>query len=393
MEMGKIQDLIKRLDDNEFKTPISVDEDYLYYEDLKDKYAKILSYFSEAEDKKFLQELNEIKDNVLNAIQDYYTGELKNACDKIEKLVKKFEKNGLIVDDVDSHFIFKWTISEQGIRKGRNISQVDLYKARIGDGVESFKASDMIHIPFNKRGLVATQRFSIAGLPCMYLATSTYCCWKELGMPSDNKFNVSYVKLKNIKLFNLAVNLNFLKDEKIKETDFSDFPITPDTFLKEYFKLWLLNLACSYTVKERYRNFKSEYIVPQLIMLALKKNDIDGVVYCSRKIDEQPSSLWLMPKNLNVAIIGKYDKEKCEKILLKNNMCITDSVNYNEFKQLNPKGKIKKRTKSSDIFVNKINGVQIAGKHYPYDYTKFYDFEEYIKSLAEKRRNQSICHN
>ena len=179
---------------------------------------------------------------------------------------------------MDSHFIFKWIISEQGVRKEENIRQVNLYKARIGEGVESFKAADMVHIPFNKRGLITTQRFSIAGLPCMYLATSTYCCWKELGMPADNKFNVSYVKLENIKLFNLAVNLNFLKDEKIKETNFNDYSITSDSFLKEYFMLWMLNLACSYTVKEKNRNFKSEYIVPQLIMLALKRNDIDGVI-------------------------------------------------------------------------------------------------------------------
>ena len=71
MKMNEIQDLIKKLDDNEFKTPVSVDEDYLYYEDLKDKYVKILLHFGEAKDKKFLEELNEIKENVLTAIQDY----------------------------------------------------------------------------------------------------------------------------------------------------------------------------------------------------------------------------------------------------------------------------------------------------------------------------------
>ena len=382
MKMNEIQDLIKKLDDHEFKTPVSVDEDYLYYEDLKDKYVKILLHFGEAKDKKFLEELNEIKENVLTAIQDYYTGNLKDACEKIEKIVERLKRRKLIVDDVDSHFIFKWIISEQGVRKEENIRQVNLYKARIGEGVESFKAADMVHIPFNKRGLITTQRFSIAGLPCMYLATSTYCCWKELGMPADNKFNVSYVKLENIKLFNLAVNLNFLKDEKIKETNFNDYSITSDSFLKEYFMLWMLNLACSYTVKEKNRNFKSEYIVPQLIMLALKRNDIDGVIYCSRRIDEEPSNLWLMPKNLNVAIIGKYEKEECEKIPLKNHMHITDSVNYNEFKQLNSKVIKKKDDANSDIWTDRLNGVQIAGEYHPYFETEFYNFEEYIKTLG-----------
>lgn len=376
-KMGGIKEIISELDDSIFKTPVSVDEDYLYYENLKEKYEEILRNFNGIEDEKFFQELKSIKENVLDAIQSYYSGELEQASENIEKIVREFEEDDLIVDDVNSHFIFKWIIAEQKIRKGNNGRQVDLYKARIAEGVNSFDAEDMIHIPFNKRGFVPTQRFSIAGVPCMYIATSSYCCWKELGMPPDNKFNVSHVTLKNLKLFNLAVNLKFLKGAIAAPLGFEDYQITIDEFIKKYFKLWILNFACSYTVKEKDRGFKSEYIVPQLVMLALKKNNIDGVVYCSRRIEETVSNLWANPKNLNVAIIEKYEG-KNDNIPLKKYVDITKSVNFSEFKQLPKERGFKSNEK---YYENIYNLIHLAGKNQRYYDTDFYWFEEHIKQL------------
>lgn len=392
--MDRIKEIISELDDSIFKTPVSVDEDYLYYENLKEKYEEILRKFNGIEDEKFFQELNSIKENVLDAIQNYYSGELEQACEHIEKIVTEFVEDDLIVDDVNSHFIFKWIAEEQKIHKGNNGKPIDLYKARIAEGIDSFDAEDMIHIPFKKRGLVPTQRFSIAGVPCMYLATSSYCCWKELGMPPDNMFNVSHVTLEKLRLFNLAVNLRFLKAAIIKNVDFSECSITLNEFLKDYFKLWMLNFACSYIVKEEGRAFKSEYIVPQLVMLALKKNNIDGVVHCSRKIEETVSNLWANPKNLNVAIIGKYEKEKGDDIFLKDYISITNSVNYNEFKQLNLKGMSPKYNKNLDWLPNQINFIQLAGDTYSYSNTDFYYFEAYIKFLAQKKmKGERECQN
>ena len=63
-------------------------------------------------------------------------------------------------------------------------------------------------------------------------------------------------------------------------------------------------------------------------------------------------------------------------------MHITDSVNYNEFKQLNSKVIKKKDDANSDIWTDRLNGVQIAGEYHPYFETEFYNFEEYIKTLG-----------
>ena len=46
-----------------------------------------------------------------------------------------------------------------------------LYRARIGT-LESFRKDEIFHVPFHLRHLVATQRYSIPGLPCLYLGGS-----------------------------------------------------------------------------------------------------------------------------------------------------------------------------------------------------------------------------
>ena len=69
-----------------------------------------------------------------------------------------------------------------------------LYRVRsdrtaASDGEISRK--DMFHVPFEKRRLVQNQRYSIAGLPCLYLGSSIWICWEELGRPSLDSLSIS----------------------------------------------------------------------------------------------------------------------------------------------------------------------------------------------------------
>jgi hypothetical protein len=50
---------------------------------------------------------------------------------------------------------------------------------------------DIFHVPFEKRRLVGNQRYSITGLPCLYLGSSLWICWEELGRPPLNSLWVS----------------------------------------------------------------------------------------------------------------------------------------------------------------------------------------------------------
>jgi len=46
---------------------------------------------------------------------------------------------------------------------------------------------DIFHVPFQNRHRVGNQRYSIAGLPCLYLGSSIWICWEELNRPELNQ--------------------------------------------------------------------------------------------------------------------------------------------------------------------------------------------------------------
>lgn len=54
------------------------------------------------------------------------------------------------------------------------------FRARTHSGNGKFTYEDMFHIPFDKRGIVKTQRYSFPGYPCLYVGATTYACWEEL---------------------------------------------------------------------------------------------------------------------------------------------------------------------------------------------------------------------
>lgn len=112
------------------------------------------------------------------------------------------------------------------------------------------KAEDLFHIPFNQRAIIKTQRFSAPGYPCLYLGTSIYGCWEEMGRP----------------LFDLCMTsrLELLKDQlflfRLVFPERCCFEINETTLLK-----LPLILACMVNVEDKEAIFKPEYIIPQLV--------------------------------------------------------------------------------------------------------------------------------
>jgi hypothetical protein len=66
-----------------------------------------------------------------------------------------------------------------------------LYRMRVeSQPGASFTKGDLFHIPFQLRHKVTRQRYSIPGLPCLYLGGSLYICWEELRRPSFESIHV-----------------------------------------------------------------------------------------------------------------------------------------------------------------------------------------------------------
>lgn len=166
-----------------------------------------------------------------------------------------------------------------------------LYRMRSIEGKNRISRGEMFHIPFNNIDNVPPHRYSVPGFPCLYLCSSLYCCWEELGRPDLNSCMFSLFS--NTKYF-LLLDLRFPSREKW---------ITDYSKLIPFFKVII---ASRVIVKKQMNPFKPEYIIPQLITeyiiennthLSADENDfrICGICYTSSRYNndfEYPLSVF-----------------------------------------------------------------------------------------------------
>lgn len=291
--------------------PYVVEKDEDYYKDLTERYKLLYDTAKKAgADKESLKIIKKYSKRIEKSISLYYDGNVVKAHTMIRKLVKGCEKNSLAVNTLINSEAFP------GI-KG---TEIQFFRARLSDDANAFKAKDMLHLPLSMRGKTGNYRFSIPGIPSLYLGNSSYACWIELGCPPEYKFNVAPVVLDgNQKIFNLAVmsrnwsRLDELEDKKVYC----------------WLKLLILMIATSYVVKENGRIFKSEYIVSQSIMLACKELGYDGVAYFSKRVSDEIFAY----AAINLALFTPYQNDKKYSIVCEH-IKIDDSFNYSMYKQL-----------------------------------------------------------
>ena len=84
------------------------------------------------------------------------------------------------------HLLFKIKLSS--IKSNTNF-----YRARDNNTGFLYTKEEMFHIPYELRHKVTNQRYSVSGLPCLYLGSSTYLCWEELERPDYLKCNFVYL--------------------------------------------------------------------------------------------------------------------------------------------------------------------------------------------------------
>ncbi|WHY20094.1 hypothetical protein QNH28_03470 [Paenibacillus sp. G2S3] len=170
---------------------------------------------------------------------------------------------------------------------GQN-GQPTLYKMRTG-GNTNYSADEMFHIPFEKRGLVKTNRYSIPGLPCVYLGNTPLICWEELGRPDLNNVQTSlFAPKEDIRYIDLSANPAFVRDylKSVFTKNYGDPSATePLSSLNTYLQIWPLIFVCSICVRQVNDAFKPEYIIPQMLLQWVRKSNYDGIAYFSTKID------------------------------------------------------------------------------------------------------------
>lgn len=178
----------------------------------------------------------QVCERIREIVRSQYKGLHSQAFKKLSNLLSGTEK----LESLKKFF----SISSQ-LKAGNS-----LYRARVHQICVKFIHKDMFHIPFDKRGLVKTHRYSFPGYPCLYMGESVYTCWEEMHRTDFDLCMIS--RLENIEDLNLLDMRIPTKEEYNRNTD-------------AVLRRFPLLIACMTVVKNMDDVFKPEYIIPQLL--------------------------------------------------------------------------------------------------------------------------------
>jgi hypothetical protein len=206
-----------------------------------------------------------LTEGIKSAVRLYYEGKLLQAAQAFH-------------DTLDAIDIAQLT-SVETFPIGRTF-----YRARYS-AERSLTRKELFHNPFENRGIVSTNRYSIPGLPALYLGDSTYVCWEEYNRKDFRNLYFSRFTntepLKMVKIQRLPDLITQLSDNSMSEEKRMNI-------LARYLSLFPLSIACSIRTRSTTDVFKPEYIISQLLLqyvTDLKGKGASGIMYPSTKVD------------------------------------------------------------------------------------------------------------
>lgn len=374
---------------NDFELPREVEKDSDYMTDLEIYLEKYYEHINKNL-RQYPESVRGIEENIeliKQCLSNYYDGRLADAYNNIKKILVKYASGDdlteFVVASIGDNYAFRGN-APKGIRPAIHSTEdtekiydkmlkhnLTFFKARVDN--EKINGKDMLHIPFDKRDIVSTQRFSIPGIPCIYLSTSSYGAWIEMGCPESSQFQVSSIQVpSNMRILNLC-----MQQYQIDGMSSSIGSSEEEKQAKACLEIFPLVIATSYRVKKKERKFKSEYIISQILMQVCGEIGIDGVAYLSKRTKD----LYAYPQAVNLAIAipdnrnSQYWKRASE-------VKFTEPIRFIDFLS---KGIRNKGVDQEFLsYVNEIykenysKGVYLGNKEIEYIKTDFSAFDEYI---------------
>ena len=350
---------IEIYDSEFFKLPKkqNTEEFYEFVSNTLDEYLQQLDKF----EGNLKSNIENNKENIFNlchsikkAIEHYLNGHtfkaynvLEAGLNRIHHYLKYPKNNKIIVPSLNSESFYKLRYSRSRLKH----------------------VEDLFHVPFQLRFKIQSSRYSIPGVPCLYLANSLALCWEELRKPNiDFLYGCRYeLNLNEFSFLNLAltpqtisyINKNLLKFNTTYNSDYF--------LLEEAIITWPLSFVCSLPTLRHDASFKVEYIIPQLVTQWIQANtDLDGLMYFSTIID-YPEIDGCVPFHINLAIPIKTNSKKgfCQQLSKK--VKLTEPVCIGNYKHLRKKQPKKSELndwlkKSRDSFNNYIFRSSLLGK-------------------------------
>lgn len=254
-----------------------------------------------------------IAESIMSAVAKYYAGHPGEAYEELWKGITEIRPfiRSLVADSVNKDDL-------------RN-----LYRIRKKNEGRITK-KDMFHIPYELRHLVSSQRYSIPGFPSLYLGSSLYIAWRELGCPDLNSIVVSRVEtIDNVKILDFGYAPQYEPDiYRTLETHHKGEELLSEQYVSRII-CWPLIAACSIKVMHKQGHFKPEYIIPQLLLQLIRNDvigeDVDGIRYFSMNTDDDIPSL-LIHNNFVFPVKQSKPTGQCD--ILKRKFFLTEPASW-----------------------------------------------------------------
>jgi|WetSurMetagenome_2_1015567.scaffolds.fasta_scaffold31305_3 hypothetical protein len=267
---------------------------------------------------------NEIKiafDSIISVYKDYISKSPKVAGDNLWKYLSD---QGLLSNTESLHTCMKL-----------------LFRARPKNGFDIKIPSEYFHIPFSKRHLVKSQRFSVSGQPMLYFGSSVLTISKEMNLDLPKLaiagFIPNYSKFYGTKLFSLRNQINDCIENSLPgicdggcNISFFDTHIKPNvsTILNDLQQMIFMNI-CTFPTEKK-GSFIPEYVIPQLLTTAILDHNYSGIVYPSTKdfsiLDGQHR---FSSHHLNIGIFIPYEDDSDVSNTIMSKFTILPNI-YNE---------------------------------------------------------------
>lgn len=314
-----------------------------------------------------IEEIRTLCYGLIASVEEYYLGHVNKSYQHFKEstgLVKKYLS-------LQHQFVL---YNEQTTQ----ILEQFYFKARIGLAT-SYSNKEMFIRPFEQREDILTYRYSIPGLPCLYLSNNVLTAWYELDCPDINTLQISRFELHNqLKKLYFGDQRKLLVYSNSEKTE-------SDRNIINYFTYFPLHAVCTIKTKNKNSIFKPEYIFPQLLMQWLHDEDIDMIEYMSTKVNSnQINGLGSFQFN-NIAIPAKsFAKEGvCES--LKASIKVTEPISWQNLNITIPHFATALNAHSNDmnfykLFRRQLNLELIKGISSRYDSSIFGMLEDYLIS-------------
>jgi hypothetical protein len=188
------------------------------------------------------------------------------------------------------------------------------FRARSNSADRSLTREELFHVPFHLKHKIGTNRFSISGFPCLYLADSVKLCWEELGSPEIDLLNICRYRLEDTSvLFEIPHPSQIIKkhvhDDKIVE---GVVGIGVDSLIMNF----PLYFTSSMSVELSNAPYKIEYVIPQLLLQYVRQDSgLDGIKFFSSHLDYNQQNEVELDANYVFPVQSTSTEGYCERLL------------------------------------------------------------------------------